>query len=152
MKKLLTLFLYLTLIFSCTQNKPVQDPVDAVNILFKVAETKEFELLSLICDLDKLELIDEGASENSDACSVCLLEKNFVSECGQNSDDRDGFINMFSRGYINGEVKTYFTEVNSVNIKCAEVPVMLFRNNEMIKMTINVFQDNSSNRWYLADL
>ena len=152
MKKLLTLLLCVTLIFSCTQNKPVQDPVDAVNILFKVAETKDFELLSLICDLDKLELLKKGASKRSDACGICLLENNFVSECGHNSGDRDEFINMFSRGYINGEVKTYFSEINSVNIKCAEVPVILFRNNEMTKMTISLFQDNLSKRWYLADL
>ena len=147
MKKLLLLLLCVPLLFSCTQNNAVQDPIDAVNILFKVAETKDFKLLSLICDLDKLELIEEGSSKNCDVCGICQLDTHNVGIAGHNSVSRDGFVDMFKGGYINGEVKTGFYEEN----KYAEVPVILFRKNDMIKRTITLFQDNESKSWYFGD-
>ena len=152
MKKLLILGLALILSFlcltiSCSQQTLYQDPVDAVNVLFKVAETKDFKMLGLICDLDKLELIEEGSSKDSDACGVCLLENSFVSECSQNSANRDDFVDLFQGGYVNGDVQISSYE----DIKFAEVPVILFRKNNMIKETIVLFQHNESKGWYFAD-
>ena len=78
---------------------------------------------------------------------ICLLENSFVSECSQNSANRDNFVDLFKGGYVNGDV-----QINSYeNTKFAEVPVILFKKNNMIKETIILFQDNESKGWYFAD-
>ena len=129
MKKLLLILLFVPLI-SCTQNNSVQDPIDAVKILFKVAETKDFKLLSLICDLDKI----GDTNKRSDACGVCLLENNFVSECGQNSGDRDRFLELFSREHLIGEV-----ELSRYGIyNTAMVPVIIYNKNDSFTLIIKI--------------
>ena len=149
MKKLLLILLCVPLI-SCTQNNSVQDPIDAVKILFKVAETKDFKLLSLICDLDKI----GDTINSSDACGVCLLENNFVSECGQNSGDRDGFLELFSSEHLIGEVELSRGPTNRSRYdicNTAMVPVIIYYKNDSFTLVITLIQDNETKSWYLAD-
>ena len=115
-------------LISCIQNNSVQDPIDAVKILFKVAETKDFKLLSLICDLDKI----GDTNKRSGACSICLLENNFVSECGQNSSNRDRFLESFSKEHLIGEVELYRDGI----YKTTMVPIMIYNKNDSSNLII----------------
>ena len=169
MKKLLLLLLCVPLLYSCAENKEenqkdkdinvddfkdpylegcdLENPIDVINILFHVAETKDFKLLNLICNLEGIEAIKEGSSKNCDVCGICPLANHNKSEAGHNSSSRDEFVDMFKGGYIDSLFKfSYMGE-----IRLAEVPVVLFINNKMFNYRIILFQDSESNRWYFGD-
>jgi hypothetical protein len=61
-----------------------------------------------------------------------LLENNFVSECGQNSSNRDRFLESFSKEHLVEEVELYRDGIYNT----AMVPIMIYNKNDSSNLII----------------